>query len=112
MMFGVLHFFGDREDPRGVVGRLVAGLAPGGYLALSHLAADVAGDALAETFRRLNAVMAESVTSRRHDEVAGLFGGLELIEPGVVQLPQWRPDAGTAAGGQVPVWCGLARKAV
>jgi O-methyltransferase involved in polyketide biosynthesis len=109
ILFGVLHFFGDEEHPRGVVDRLAARLAPGSYLALGHLAGDVEGAALAETFRRLNATMAESVTLRSHDEVAGLFGELELVEPGVVQLPQWRPEAGAPPSGPVPVWGGLAR---
>ncbi len=111
MRFGILHFFSDAEDPRDVVGQLVTSLAPGSYLALSHLARDVEGDALAETFRLLNAVMAESVTLRSRDEVAGLFGGLELVEPGVVQLPQWRPEAGTAPASPLPMWCGAACKA-
>src|SRR6202011_2501158 len=71
MLFGILHFFSDRDDPRAVVGQLVASLAPGSYLALSHLARDVEGEALAETFRRLNAVMAESVSLRSREEVAG-----------------------------------------
>jgi len=110
MLFGILHFFSDADDPRAVVSQLAASLAPDSYLALSHLARDVEGEALAETFRRLNAVMAESVTLRSHDEVAGLFGGLELVEPGVVQLPQWRPEAGTSPAGPLPMWCGVARR--
>lgn len=60
---------------------------------------------------RLNAVMAESVVLRSRDEVAGLFGELEIVEPGVVQLPEWRPDPGTAPAGPLPMWCGVARKA-
>jgi hypothetical protein len=111
MLFGILHFFSDSEDPRGVVGQLMAPLAPGSYLALSHLAGDVEAEALAETFRRLNAAMAESVTLRSRDEVAGLFGGLELVEPGVVQLPRWRPEAGTPVAGPLPMWCGVGHKA-
>jgi hypothetical protein len=110
MLFGILHFFSDADDPRAVVGQLVASLAPDSYLALSHLARDVEGEALAETFRRLNGAMAESVTLRSRDEVAGLFGELELVEPGVVQLPQWWPEAGTAPVGPLPMWCGVARK--
>lgn len=110
MLFGVLHFFSAADDPRGVVGQLVAQLAPGSYLALTHLAGDVEAEALTETFRRLNDGMAESVTLRSQEEVAGLFGGLELVEPGVVQLPHWRPEAGTAPAGPLPMWCGVARK--
>jgi len=66
---------------------------------------------ISETFGRLNAMMAESVTLRARDEVAELFGEMELVEPGVVQLPGWRPDPGTASAGPLPMWCGVARKA-
>jgi hypothetical protein len=110
MLFGILHFFSDDEDPCGVIRELMSPMAPGSYLALTHLARDVEGGALTETFNRLNSQMAESVTLRTHDEVAQLFGELELIEPGVVQLPKWRPEQGTADAGPLPMWCGVARK--
>jgi S-adenosyl methyltransferase len=110
MLFGILHFFSDDDDPRGAVRELMSPLAPGSYLALTHLARDVEGDALTETFDRLNAKMAESVVLRTHDEVAGLFGELELVEPGIVQHGQWRPEQETTAAGLV--WCGVARKPV
>jgi hypothetical protein len=111
LIFGVLHFFSDSENPGVVVNRIVADLAPGSYLALTHLARDVDGKDLTETFKRLNAMMAESVVLRSRDEVTGLFAGLRLVEPGVVQLPEWRPEPGTAPPGPLPMWVGLARKA-
>jgi hypothetical protein len=111
VIFGVLHFFSGDDDPRGVVSRITAPLPPGSYLALSHLARDVEGKDISETFNRLNAMMAESVVLRSRDEVAGLFGDMELIDPGVVQLPEWRPDPETEAAGPLPMWCGVARKA-
>jgi hypothetical protein len=110
LMFGVLHFFTEEEHPGDVVRRIAAPMAPGSYIAITHLALDVEGDALTETFNRLNAEMAESVVLRTQDEVTALFGGLELIEPGVVQLPQWHPDAGAEVSGTLPMWCGVARK--
>ena len=72
-------------------------LPPGSYLALSHLARDVAADARTETFGRLNPHMAESVVLRTREEVAGLFGRLQVVEPGVVQVPQWHPDPDASA---------------
>jgi hypothetical protein len=111
LLFGILHFLGDDDDPAGIVRRLVSVLAPGSYVAITHLARDVAGDALQETFGRLNAEMAESVVLRTREEVSALFGDLESIEPGVVQLPQWRPAPDTPAQGPLPMWCGVARKA-
>ncbi|MGH3188345.1 MAG: SAM-dependent methyltransferase [Streptosporangiaceae bacterium] len=54
--------------------------------------------------------MAESVTLRSHDEVAALLGGLDLVEPGVVQASLWRPGP-AAAAFESQMWCGVARKA-
>jgi hypothetical protein len=110
LLFGVLHFFGAEEDPASIVGELMAPLAPGSYLALSHLASDVSGGEMAETFRRLNEKMADSVVLRARDEFAALFGDLELVEPGIVQLPDWWPEPDAPPAGPVPAWCGVGRK--
>ncbi|HEX6518661.1 MAG TPA: SAM-dependent methyltransferase [Streptosporangiaceae bacterium] len=111
IIFGVFHFFAESGTARGIVNRIAADLVPGSYLALTHLARDVEGKDLTETFSRLNQMMEESVILRSRDEVTALFGGLEIVEPGVVQLPQWRPEPGTAPTGPLPMWVGLARKA-
>ena len=108
-MFGILHFFADADDPRDLIGQLMAPLAPGSCLALTHLASDLHSEELSETFNRLNAAMADSVTLRSHDEVAALLGGLDLVEPGVVQASRWRPDRETDAPDS-QMWCGVARK--
>lgn len=110
LLFGILHFFSDPDDPTGLVGQLMAPLAPGSCLALTHLASDLHSEELSETFNRLNSAMAESVTLRSRDEVAALLGGLDLVEPGVVQASHWRPDPGTAVP-ESQMWCGLGRKA-
>jgi hypothetical protein len=109
MLFGIVHFFSDADDPHGLIGQLMAPLAAGSGLAMSHLASDLHSEEVSETFNRLNSTMAESVTLRSRDEVAALFAGLELVDPGVVQATQWRPDQGTAA---VPsqMWLGVGRK--
>jgi hypothetical protein len=111
VLFGILHFFGEKDDPHGLIGELTAPLAAGSHLALSHLASDQSGDELSETFKRLNRALAEQVVLRSRDEVAGLFGGLELVEPGIVQAADWRPDPGTAASGPSQTWVGVGRKA-
>jgi trans-aconitate methyltransferase len=115
VLFGILHFFADTEGPDAIVTRLVDALAPGSYLAISHLARDVHGEALTETFDRLNQQMSESVILRTQAEVARFFDGLDLVEPGVVQLPQWRPDPGAGPDAApparpLPMWCGVGRK--
>ena len=113
VLFGILHFLAAAEHPDAIVARLMGGLAPGSYLAISHLAKDVHGEALTETFDRLNQLMSESVILRTHDEVARFFDGLDLIDPGVVQLPQWRPGPGTdhtQSARPLPMWCAVGRK--
>ncbi len=110
LLFGILHFFADADDPHGLVGELTAPLAPGSCLALTHLASDLHSEELSETFNRLNAAMAESVTLRSRGEVAALLGGLDLVEPGVVQASRWRPGPGTAVP-ESQMWCGVGRKA-
>jgi hypothetical protein len=110
ILFGILHLFSDAEDPRGVVGTLMAPLAAGSGVALSHLGSDLQSEEVAETFKRVNSRMAEQVTLRSHDEVAALLHGLELVEPGVVPASQWRPEP-RAADVPSQVWVGVARKA-
>jgi hypothetical protein len=47
---------------------------------------------------------------RSSAEVAALFDGLELVEPGLVRAPEWRPDSGADAANPATVWGGVARK--
>jgi hypothetical protein len=111
MLFGIVHFCADADDPRGLIGQLTAPLAPGSCLALTHLASDLHSAELSETFDRLNSAMAESVTLRGRAQVAGLLGGLDLVEPGVVQAAQWRPDAGRTVP-ESQMWCAVGRKVI
>jgi S-adenosyl methyltransferase len=110
MLFGILHFFSDADDPHGLISQLMTSLAPGSGLAISHLASDLYSAQMSETFRQLNTRLAEAVTLRSHDEVAALLADVELVEPGVVQASQWRPDPGRDPGSS-QVWLGVGRKA-
>jgi S-adenosyl methyltransferase len=49
-------------------------------------------------------------TMRDRAAIARFFGGLDLVEPGVVQPQQWRPDPAAHSVLQVTAWCGVARK--
>ena len=85
----VIHHLSDDEDPHGVVTKLVSALAPGSYLQLTHFC--TAGPAAAA----LERVLMRSIGSgrmRSRAEITGFFDGLELVDPGVVCLPEWRPD--------------------
>lgn len=112
ILFGVLHFFSREEQPEHIIASLLGELAPGSYLALTHLAGDVFSAEMTETFTRLSRQLNQNVVLRDRAEVSQLLGGLELVDPGVVQLPQWRPELGPAgpAPGPLPAWIGVGRK--
>lgn len=110
MLMGVMHLISDEDDPGGIVAKLMRAVPPGSYLALSHPAADIDADAMADAQRRQNQMQAEQVTFRRRDEVAQLFDGLEMVEPGLVRAPEWRPVFPADAQAQAALWAGLGKK--
>lgn len=92
LMVAVLHFVADDADPGGIVARFRDAVAAGSYVAISH-GTQEGGDP--EQAARMQALYARSdspLTPRTRAEVEGLLAGLELLDPGVVYLPQWRPD--------------------
>jgi hypothetical protein len=97
MLLLILHLIPDEADPYAIVARLLDALPRGSYLAVSHPAGDIQPDAAAEAVRRYNELVSVPQRRRTHREVCRFFDGLELLEPGVVQLHEWRP-----AGELVP----------
>jgi DNA polymerase III psi subunit len=110
MLMAILQHLSDDHDPYEVVGRLMAALPSGSYLALSHPARDIHAAEMAEMANRLNQMMAEKVTFRSQAEVAPFFAGLELIEPGMRNVPDWRPETDEEASSPAALWAGVARK--
>ena len=111
MLLGVLHCIPDDDDPAALVARLMEAVPPGSYLALSHPASDVATEQMATSMRTYNDQAPIPLTARSHAEVSALFDGLDLLDPGVVQLHRWR--AGTGDPGiarDLPNYGALARK--
>ncbi len=96
LLLAILHHLGDDEDPAGTAARLRAALAPGSYVAITHFydpgerhrEASAQAHAAEDTFNRTLG----TGRWRTHDEILECFGDLELVEPGLVPLPQWRPD--------------------
>jgi hypothetical protein len=112
LMLGVLHLIQDAEDPWGIVAEYMAALAPGSYVAISHPAIEIY-PGQREAQRRYNERVATPQTLRDRTAVERFFTGLEMVEPGLVQVHQWRPDPG--ADGNLPAdfasaHAGVARK--
>jgi SAM-dependent methyltransferase len=111
MLLIILHLIPDIDDPYGIVAALVRALPPGSYLVLSHPASDIRAAQMAEMTKRVNERMSgPKATMRDPSAVTRFFDGLELLDPGVVQPQQWRPEPGVISPAQVTAWCGVARK--
>jgi hypothetical protein len=90
LMFAVLHFVSDEEDPYRLVARYRDATVPGSYLAVSHITQDdrpEIGELVEQYQRSVN-----MLTERTKAEVTRLFAGYDLIEPGVVFTREWRPE--------------------
>jgi O-methyltransferase involved in polyketide biosynthesis len=110
LALAVLHFLPDGDDPAAIVARLAEALAPGSFMALSHLTADFALEQVAAAATAYNTQASVAVTPRTHAQVSGLFGGLPLVAPGVVPVTQWRPVvAGLPHRMTADVYAGVAR---
>ncbi|MFD7709441.1 SAM-dependent methyltransferase [Streptomyces sp. NPDC059786] len=112
-LVALLHFVSDEDGAYELVERLMAVLAPGSYLMISHASGEFDEEKAAtatEMYRRRGLTMA----LRGREEIARFFDGLELVEPGVSMVPDWKPELGEAVpveGDQrLPGYAGVARK--
>jgi S-adenosyl methyltransferase len=113
LLIAIMHFVPDDDDPYGVASRLLDVLPSGSYLALSHLTGDFdpeAWEGVAAVYRKSGVIM----RVRSRPEIERFFDGLDLVDPGLVSLPRWRPDPGEepdqVTDAQVSVYGGVARK--
>jgi SAM-dependent methyltransferase len=109
LLLAILHFLPDSDDPAKVVATLADGLAPGSFVAISHLTADLAPEQVHAAAQAYNARAAAPITPRPHAQVTALFGGLPLVPPGVVRVTEWRTDRDGSAVRPVDLYAGLAR---
>jgi S-adenosyl methyltransferase len=111
LLIGVLQLVPDGDDPYGIVARLMGAVPSGSWLAVFHPASDILADQAGEAARRVNMRSVNTTTLRSHGEVERFFGGLELLEPGLVQVHRWRPGSeAPETGDEVAGYAGLARK--
>jgi SAM-dependent methyltransferase len=111
LFIAVLHFLTNDDNPADVVAEFRNALAPGSYIAISHVAdlPDEGGHDRAAATREAVGVyreMAAPFVLRRPQQITGLFAGLQLVGPGVVPVQLWRPARGRP-GPSVPVLAGV-----
>lgn len=108
LLCGILHLITDSDRPGELMARLIAALPPGSYVFIQHLL-DL-DDPVAVQLKMTMTRTFSDVQFRSMDQVRELFRGLELVEPGLVRVPDWRPDMDAAPGdpGSAPAALGLA----
>jgi hypothetical protein len=93
LLVAVLHFLADADDPWRVVATLRDALAPGSYLAVCHGTSEGTPLALRAAEKVYNRSVTTSVHVRPRAGILRFFDGFDLVDPGLVYIPQWRPDA-------------------
>ncbi|MEU9701533.1 SAM-dependent methyltransferase [Streptomyces sp. NPDC047981] len=95
LLVAVLHFLEDEDEPGAAVAELLAALAPGSLLVLTHASYEgipLSQDEAAGTVGVYKSIR-NPLVMRSHGEISRFFEGCELIEPGLVSMPEWRPDS-------------------
>jgi SAM-dependent methyltransferase len=112
LLVAVLHFLSDSDDPWALVERIKRKLAPGSYLVISH----VTGDEMPAESARAAAEVYQGASapgvSRSREEIARFFTGLDLVEPGLVEVSAWRPPPLDHRPRPAVLYAGIGRKAV
>ena len=111
MLLAILHYIPDLDEAQQTVARLISAVTSGSYLTISHAASDIDAEQMEEMQQRLNQHLAEgNHVGRPREVVARFFDGLELVDPGVVKVTQWRPASRVEAEGPTSLWGGVARR--
>jgi SAM-dependent methyltransferase len=114
LLVALLHFIEDKDEPAEALGEIASALAPGSLLILSHSSADGGpkndgGAEVRDVYRQTSSPL----IMRTKAEIRRFFDGFELVEPGLVTLPRWRPGEEPATNDPVLLsgYAGVGRKA-
>jgi hypothetical protein len=113
LFVSVLHCIPDADDPAGLVRRVLDRLAPGSFVVVSHLVGEDDADRERLTDFMLTATQGNWGRVRKADDVRSWFEGLELLDPGLVEISTWRPDGTDGPVQETSEWIefgGVARK--
>jgi S-adenosyl methyltransferase len=114
ILAAVVHFLLPEDEPRRIIETLVDALPSGSYVVASHGSTEYGTQEEADVVIRIIQASGVRIAPRNSDDFGRLvFGGLELVAPGVVLLPEWRPDpdGGPRPGArEIGVNAGVARK--
>lgn len=105
LLVAVLHFIPDAEDPWRLVASIRGHLAAGSYLAVCHGTTDTSRRGVAAAVQEVyNRSVTARVALRSRAEILRFFDGFDLVEPGLVFLPEWRPDSAEVPSDPSTMW--------
>jgi hypothetical protein len=113
LLLATLNFIPDADDPYRLVAELLEPLPSGSCLAIAHPSFDLGDEGMHKAAERLDKAIKQGYVVRSHDEIARFFDGLELAEPGLVQIDSWRPDGRPSAAPRdrpTPIYAGVGRR--
>jgi hypothetical protein len=93
LLVAVLHFIPESAGPAQIMATLRDALAPGSYLVICHSCRDARPEMADSAADVYTSRVAAQVCLRTRDQIADLFDGFQLVDPGLVWLPEWRPEA-------------------
>jgi SAM-dependent methyltransferase len=111
LLVAVLHLLTDAEDAAGIVARLRDAMAPGSYLAITHMTGEARPNLaakLAAEFARLQ--VSTPLVPRTRQQIGQFFTGLDLVGPGMIFPTRWEPDRAGDDPGARWMYAGVGRK--
>ncbi|WP_433414890.1 SAM-dependent methyltransferase [Microtetraspora malaysiensis] len=92
LLLAIVHFIPDSDDPIGIIAQIRSALPPGSHMVISHVAVDERPESAPPVEGIYRSASAQFV-ARVSSEIEPFFDGLDMVEPGVVNLHEWRPDS-------------------
>src|SRR5262245_1187121 len=111
MLMSILHHLPDSDDPWATVAQYMDAVPSGSYLVVSHLTKDIRPEEMAALEQAPPPDARYMFVLRNRADFTRFFDGLQLVDPGVVTVNRWRPDADSLVFAEhPPFYCGVARK--
>src|SRR3954452_13100892 len=111
MLIAVLHLVTDDDIAYPAINAIVDAMPSGSYLVISHATGDFWPQEQVDAANATNRAHNVDFRFRSQAEVARFFDGLDLVEPGIVPVAEWRSgDEPTPERANSNIWPGVARK--
>jgi hypothetical protein len=110
-LLSILHAVLDADDPYAIVAALMDAVPSGSYLAISHGASDLIDpEALQGLYASFKGKVQQQFQWRTREEMARFFEGMDLVEPGLVRVDDWRPEPGAGGTRKSAMWAAVGHK--